>query len=682
MRTSFMLRRTLCPWNLDSLIAETVACCRESAVDEIAWISESSGRYRELLPIEGIRGLIPGLAKAKAATEAAGLLFSINPLTTLGHGEYGNDVKRAHPRMDFMVDYTGRVSRAAACPLSPYWRNLMVETFRLYAELRPARLWIEDDFRYSNHGPVTFGCFCDLHLDAFAQRTGRRYAREELVSCLLRPGKPAPERAQWLEFLEETLAATARLIADAVHAVAPEVQLGWMSNCAAVHDVAGTGSTALLNALEGVAPAAIRMSTAPYFEQGHRDLYTVDEQLKRIVDRLPEGTTCCTEVETIPHSYFSKSAAGLAAQMTWSGIVGFPNHTLNLYDYLGSPMAQNPVYPKMLKTRKREIDAFAETFAGASSADGVGLIATARKGAFVQTSTGTRWHELAAREAGWITPLRAFGVPAVFSNSRSVTAVTGQALRTLDPAGLEALFARGVLLDGSAAAVLEDMGFADLAGIRIAERIPATGRAIGPEELTDLAFGGGPWHYVWGSLLRPELLFRLDPQARMISRIVDLEGELLMPGFTLFENRLGGRVAACPYDLGGLGLDPFVNREPTYFYSEYRKIQLRAVLRWLARGPLPLQVEADGWVLPHRADAPGEIRVAAMNLNADPWERVAMQVAASQPLAGIEWVAIDGTRRPLDRDAWTQADGRVELRLDTKVPPLRTVAAVLSYSVS
>ncbi len=118
MHTTYMLRRTLCTWNLEPLIAETVETCRSAGVDEIAWISECSGMYPELLTLDAIRKLIPGLQQARAATEAAGMRFSINPLTTLGHGEYGASLAGRHPDMTFMVDISGKVSRACACPLS------------------------------------------------------------------------------------------------------------------------------------------------------------------------------------------------------------------------------------------------------------------------------------------------------------------------------------------------------------------------------------------------------------------------------------------------------------------------------------------------------------------------------------------------------------------------------------
>lgn len=46
---------------------------------------------------------------------------------------------------------------------------------------KPFQFMVEDDFTLTNHpGIAGFGCCCDLHLRAFAERAGRYYSREEL----------------------------------------------------------------------------------------------------------------------------------------------------------------------------------------------------------------------------------------------------------------------------------------------------------------------------------------------------------------------------------------------------------------------------------------------------------------------------------------------------------------------
>jgi len=302
MQIKYMLRRTLCPWNAKNIADETVAYCRKSKVDEIVWITESSGLYKELLPIGEIKKLIPGLEYARKKTLAAGMRYSINPLTTLGHGEYGHELKEIHPQLDFMVDFTGKKSRACACPLSPYWRDLMKATYRLYAATMPARLWIEDDFRYNNHGSVKFGCYCDLHLREFAKRTGHKLRREELVARILRPGKPDPVRKEWQKFLGDVLAETVSLIAGEVHAASPATELAWMSVTPLILDVCGADIKQMLAAFADGRRGAIRIPTTVYLEQGHRAMLYEDESLKKALPDLAANITRCTEIESCFHS--------------------------------------------------------------------------------------------------------------------------------------------------------------------------------------------------------------------------------------------------------------------------------------------------------------------------------------------------------------------------------------------
>ena len=677
MPVSYMLRRVLAPWNTAAVVGETVAWCAAQRVDEIMWITECSGMYRELLPLPDIAVIVERLRRAKERTEAAGILYSINPLTTIGHGEYGNDVAARHPGMDMMVDFTGKVSRACACPLSPVWQTLMRETFSLYATTRPVRLWIEDDYRYFNHTPaVRFGCYCPLHMAGFSRAVGRPVPREELVAAVLQPGEPHPWRAVWLDLQEKTLLDVAAMLRQAVDAVSPETELGWMSTNPGRHEVEGRRVRPQMEAFAGNRSAAIRMTTTWYRETSPLDLLIEDEALKKVIPQLPPRTTRCTEVETIPHSAYTASAARIAAQIEWGCVLGVPHHTLNIFDYVCTPLSESPSYDRMLRTRKDEFAAFADAFAPLTSPRGIGIPGDPSSARHVWTAQGKDVVELMAREGGWADPLRAFGVPVHFTRDEQVTAVTGQALNGLDDTELRTLFSRGVLLDASALQTLQDRGRADLAGVRITDLIQARSRPMGPEELTDPAFGGAPQRYTWSYGMPPIAVLELQG-ARAVSRILDADGAPVCHGVTVHENALGGRVAVAPFFCGGSAPDPYQKGPSCFFYSPWRRRQFHALLRWLARGPAPLTVQSHAWTLPHRADGPGRIGLAAMNINSDAWDNVTMTCRADAPVRRIDWLDIDGTRHALPSSSWRQAGSEVELRIDTTVPTWRVVAALL-----
>lgn len=167
------------------------------------------------------------------------------------------------------MDFTGAVSRSCACPLSPVWRDLMSGTFALYATTHPVRLWVEDDFRYINHGPrVRYGCYCERHLEAFGERMGERVTRAELVSAMLRSGDPHPWREAWLDFLEDTLKDMVAMLRKAVQAQSPKTELGFMSSNPVAHELEGRRVGNEMESFAGDKSAAIRMSMSRRDEYG------------------------------------------------------------------------------------------------------------------------------------------------------------------------------------------------------------------------------------------------------------------------------------------------------------------------------------------------------------------------------------------------------------------------------
>lgn len=196
-------------------------------------------------------------------------------------------------------------------------------------------------------------------------------------------------------------------------------------------------------------------------------------------------------------------------------------------------------------------------------------------------------------------------------------AATGQVLRSFSDGEIKDFFARGVLLDLSTLRVLEERGLGRLAGVRIAEEVALGDRFYGVEELTDPDCGGGPHHYLWWRSSDSRTVGRLElmPAARPISQLRGPEPGLILPGVTLFENDLGGRVAVSPWDYSGSG--PEGKAASVFYYVPRRARQMRPVLRWLARGHLPLEVDAPGWTLPHRADGDHHAFLSVMNVNLD-----------------------------------------------------------------
>jgi hypothetical protein len=678
-KVAYMLRRVIPMWKPQEAIDEVVAFCRQHHIDEMMWKDESSGAFHELLTIPEVELRTKWLQRASEHLRKIGVKHSINVMTSLGHGDYGQNAEERHPGLEFFVDYNGNQSKSCACPISPIWRNVISETYRLYASTNPVRLWVEDDFRCYNHGPASFGCCCKRHMAEFGKRVGQEVSREELVQAILKPGRPHPWRTTWLRFQEECMVDAAATIREAVHSASPSTQLGWMSITPFMVELEGRGFNAQVKAFAGAGTAAIRMQTTHFHEVNPRGMLVEDESLKKAIYQLPAGTVRCTEIEACPHSLYTKSASWIEAQMAWACVLNVPNQTLNVFDYIGTPMDVTPNTCEMLRTSKKTLESIAQKFCGDTEFRGIGLLSNPYSADYVHASEGKKILELLAKETGWADVLRGFGMPVVCSDTEDVSAVTGQALRRFNSKEIRKLFSRGVLLDLSALRVLDEMGLSRLAGVKLDGEFIQRSRPVGPEHLTDPAFGGGKHRFTWMyAVSDTRIIGILKPAraARIISQILDTELKAIAPGAVLYENELGGRVAVFPHDFSGKDPDEYNKGTNNFFYSEYRKKQIQAVIRWLGKETVPLIVQANGWVLPHRSDVGGNVLLAAMNLNYDEWNELKMECSVKGKVKQVQVMNPDGKWKTQNGN-WKQSGSGFVLEIKVKVPTLRMVAAKL-----
>ena len=85
-----------------------------------------------------------------------------------------------------MVGETGAVNSISACPLCPNFQEYLCNIFSYLArQIQPVAIWVEDDWRLSNPDKELGwgGCFCNLHMERFAEKIGQVVTREQLVGC-------------------------------------------------------------------------------------------------------------------------------------------------------------------------------------------------------------------------------------------------------------------------------------------------------------------------------------------------------------------------------------------------------------------------------------------------------------------------------------------------------------------
>lgn len=616
----YMLRKTLIPWKPDETISEVLDFCVRHGIGEVMWKVDVEEFNHGLTPLDIIENMLPWLAKARDAGLERGIQFSINPWVTHNHADRGRDMRTVHPGMTFCVDYTGVRSRACACSLSEAWQQYLCDAFSLYASTHPNILWVEDDIRTFNHPPVRHGCFCDAHLTAFGERIGRKVTREELVEAILAPGEPHPWRSEWMKMLGEIMVQVLEKLEHAVHDVSPETRLGLMTSDPESHALEGRMWAHLGRALEGPHTLVARPCMGCYNEVLPDGLIQVLNITRKTIFCLPRNTRICPELENFNYTRFAKSVRSTRLQLAASALLAARDITMNLFDHMGTPMALDEAYGRMLVQMRPWLDALADLPHESSRERGVRLLHSPKAPRSVRLEEGARYEDMMPKGDGWSYPLQAVGIAVTFEKG-AAAAVTGQVLRAFSDEDIRELLSGGLLLDASAALVLEELGYGGLLPAHIEETFNKNDVLLSAEEFFAPEFKGAEGKYLTLTGITPgEVLARASVanSGRQISRFVAPDRNEVMSGLIVGENSIGGRVAVYPANLCGGVTKSFLNW--------HRQEQLGAVTRWLTRGNGFLQALGGPYLYALRRDSDTEALVGIMNLSLDPVEDLSIEI--------------------------------------------------------
>ena len=534
------------------------------------------------------------------------------------------------------------------CPGEAGFREAFAERCAaVAAECRPFLYMMEDDFR-SFFG----GCLCENHLRRFAELTGVRRTREELVRALREPSDEAL-RARWHRMHQDDILALARAASAAIAAVSPETRVGLSAPGYMPED----DIAALARALAGRHRPYVRWWGARYGHDVPLDTPSLLFPAQWSVENVGEGLENVYESDIYPHSGYYASAARMTAFMSQAMAYGLDGvyHWVprtsewdSFPDYLGEYRLSAP--------RLRAIRD--EARKGRSVGLCVAYDPCARIRHELQASAPGR--PLSAHAAALV--LGRLGFP-VTAHAAPVTAyATHYAFDGKSDADIEKILSGNVFLDGAAAEALTERGFASLLGVEATARtrVDFTGEAVA---------GKGP-----GDTVPSAFHANAGPDGCAVSRLKSVGAEdvsfyfngcrdrRVQPSLTRFANARGGRVVTMAVNLAGcLAQNVFHGR---------KRALLDACFVWLG-GDEALPIRTTG--LPNvmvtaNANA-GRLFVHALNLNADPIDAFRFRVAPSwagasvEILCGAEW-------RPADAAAVWTGD---ELSVRAATPLFRTL---------
>ena len=432
------------------------------------------------------------LERIKKPLDERGITLSVNHWHSLMHADLGKHFRADQP-FRAMVDPYGNAAQLCVCPLDENWRSYIARLYARYAALAPDTVWVEDDFRYHNHDPLSWGgCFCEEHMRRFSARAGKTLSREEFVAGLLSTGEPSPYRQIWLDECRAGLKGAANAIEQAVHAVNPAVKIGLMSSVPYVHAAEGRDWKSLLSAFAGARNLPVSRIHLPAYQELAPSKYLQAFHMVSLVNRalLAPDTLVYPELENYPYSRFSKSRTFTRFQLLSSLALNLSGMTIDLFDLNGRGIIEQDGYQQMLREVKPVLNAMQASGAFRRPRMGICVLIDERASYHLHTKDGSKMEELYPEEIFWAGLLSAMGVPMYVGtkpeDAQGVCAVSGQYFRNLTAEQIEKLFSKNfVLLNGDALEALLSLGLGHLAGVQSAVWMAQNSGAYTFEQVTN-----------------------------------------------------------------------------------------------------------------------------------------------------------------------------------------------------
>lgn len=488
------------------------------------------------------------LAGAKGA---CGILFQ----ATMGHG-WTPDSEAKFTRFvkgDGSVPYV-------FCPLDrDFLAYVRAQTATLVAE-RPDFVMVDDDTRmYAGR----MGCFCRLHLEEFARRTGRTFTRETLQAGIATNDVLF---AAWDALLRDSVAGLMKTVREEMDRVDPEMP-GLFCCCA--EDVHHAAHMAKTLAAPGQQPV-VRLNNGRYCCETSRDFAGwLRRTSMEIAVLKSEGCLVLDEPDTCPQNRYSMSAADLLAHVTLAVLEGCDGGKFWITRMNGDEPASGLAYRGVLA----ENSAFLKTLVRlAPKWEGVGIP--------LPRPPYTR-RNVVNYTVNWGGNLFGrTGIPFAYTpETRPVNAIGPDVVdrSILTAAHLRELLSGRLLVDGATAVALTAKGYAGDLGLSAAKW---EGPSPSFERIEDGGTIGGLYNPVKFTALARGAKVRSDFRHRSAALADDSVS--VGPAAVDYANAAGGRVVSV-----ASSFPPWLHHSWFGFYNETRKRQLVGLLKDLHGGRLP-----------------------------------------------------------------------------------------------
>lgn len=293
-------------------------------------------------PLEVHRKLADFWVKAAEKFRKNGISVSLQLSNSLGHGLYmaardcSGLVYEGSP-IEKMVGADGQVSDYSFCWRGIHLREYLQKQLSYYMEIKPDCVWVDDDFRASNHNPVEFGCFCSDCIKEFNHQYGSSFTRETLVEEILHGD--LKWRENYIAFMRRNLADLMYEMGKTIHDISPDTVLGLQY--AAHGAYTGYGYEFIFDAMKratGKNPLS-RPGGGTYDDHNPNEIIRKAVLLNWQNSMLPDYVQCkCPEIENLPFVVFGKTPAGTAFETSYYFANGNTDMSYSMLMSLNEPM--------------------------------------------------------------------------------------------------------------------------------------------------------------------------------------------------------------------------------------------------------------------------------------------------------------------------------------------------------
>lgn len=504
----------------------------DPAFDKAALLAARFRRMKELLAGSGVR---------------CGILLQ----ATMGHG-WAPDSRTPFQKV---VQEDG-AERYIFCPLGDAFRDYIRRQIAALAAERPDFFMLDDDTRLATGRN---GCFCPLHIAEMERLAGRPFTRESLAAAV----HGEPETAKLYDgLLRDSIIVHARAIRGEIDKVDPMIPCSF---CCCSGDVRHAAAVARALAAPGQ-ETVIRLNNGRYLDDSLRDVPAWLRRTSAQVAVLAGEATILCEPDTCPQNRYSTSATALHMHLSMSLLEGCGGAKFWITRMGAYEPASGLAYRRVLSANRGFYLALAEL---APHWGGVRVpISSSPDYSLPRKGAGVNWGAAV---------LGRFGIPYVNSADEAAVTVLSEDAARLTDDELRAVLARGAVLDGRAALVATERGFADLCGVAASEW-------SGPVASFE-ALGDGSRINTKINAVRLRLLAKgVDVRSRLMHRSAALaaDAEEVAPGSAFFVNAEGGRVFTFAEKL-----PEFVGLSAFSTYNETRKRQFVDAFREVFGADIP-----------------------------------------------------------------------------------------------